>query len=203
MKVTGSVSGSASGLLSIEGDGDKIDVTQVLTEGTKIATITINEGTPEEESVDLYAPEGFSGSWNDLTDKPTLFSGSYNDLSNKPTYNGNTFTGNMFTYNFSTSEQRVGTWIDGKPLYQKTLTTLSNTTLVNTDYRQIEWDNEPSNIDVLVNAFISNESPNTAGLVRFAVDNDHIKGASYVSNYNFRANNIVTFLYTKSTDQVN
>lgn len=27
----------------------------------------------------------FSGSYNDLSDKPTLFSGSYNDLSNKPT----------------------------------------------------------------------------------------------------------------------
>ena len=27
----------------------------------------------------------FSGSWNDLTDKPTLFSGSWNDLTDKPT----------------------------------------------------------------------------------------------------------------------
>lgn len=26
----------------------------------------------------------FSGSWNDLTDKPVLFSGSYNDLTSKP-----------------------------------------------------------------------------------------------------------------------
>ena len=30
-------------------------------------------------------PTIFSGSWNDLTDKPTIFSGSYNDLSDKPT----------------------------------------------------------------------------------------------------------------------
>ena len=30
-------------------------------------------------------PTGFSGNYNDLTNKPTLFSGSYNDLSNKPT----------------------------------------------------------------------------------------------------------------------
>lgn len=27
---------------------------------------------------------GFSGSWNDLTDKPTLFSGEYNDLTGSP-----------------------------------------------------------------------------------------------------------------------
>ena len=30
-------------------------------------------------------PAGFSGDYNDLTNKPTLFSGNYNDLSNKPT----------------------------------------------------------------------------------------------------------------------
>ena len=30
-------------------------------------------------------PTGFSGNYNDLTNKPTLFSGSYNDLTNKPT----------------------------------------------------------------------------------------------------------------------
>ena len=29
--------------------------------------------------------DAFSGSWNDLADKPTLFSGSWNDLSDKPT----------------------------------------------------------------------------------------------------------------------
>jgi hypothetical protein len=31
-------------------------------------------------------PTLFSGSYNDLTNKPTLFSGSYNDLTNKPTF---------------------------------------------------------------------------------------------------------------------
>jgi len=30
-------------------------------------------------------PQGFSGDYNDLTNKPTLFSGDYNDLTNKPT----------------------------------------------------------------------------------------------------------------------
>ena len=35
-------------------------------------------------------PTGFSGNYNDLTNKPTLFSGSYNDLSDKPTiFSGN------------------------------------------------------------------------------------------------------------------
>ena len=34
---------------------------------------------------DLTDKPTFSGSYNDLTDKPTLFSGSYNDLTDKPT----------------------------------------------------------------------------------------------------------------------
>ena len=34
---------------------------------------------------DLTDKPSFSGSYNDLTDKPTLFSGSYNDLTDKPT----------------------------------------------------------------------------------------------------------------------
>jgi hypothetical protein len=34
---------------------------------------------------DIPLSNSFSGSYNDLTDKPTLFSGSYNDLTDKPT----------------------------------------------------------------------------------------------------------------------
>lgn len=50
--------------------------------GVKIdgTSITINNGVIS----------GFSGSYNNLTNKPTLFSGSYNDLTNKPTlFSGN------------------------------------------------------------------------------------------------------------------
>ena len=38
-----------------------------------------------QSAVDEINSKLFSGSYNDLTDKPTLFSGSYNDLTNKPT----------------------------------------------------------------------------------------------------------------------
>lgn len=79
------VNGSVAGVLAIEGEGADVTVTQILSSGTKIATITINEGKEDEQVVDLYAPTPFSGSYNDLTDKPDLFSGSYNDLTDKPT----------------------------------------------------------------------------------------------------------------------
>ncbi len=40
--------------------------------------------TPYYLSLRYTTTETFSGSYNDLTDKPTLFSGSYNDLTDKP-----------------------------------------------------------------------------------------------------------------------
>jgi len=45
------------------------------------ATVTVNDGTA---NVTISGGSNFSGSYNDLTNKPTLFSGSYTDLSNKP-----------------------------------------------------------------------------------------------------------------------
>lgn len=120
MRFNGDVLGSVAGMLEVTGDGDTVDVTPVVTSGTKIATIVVNEGSPEEESVDLYAPEGFSGDYNDLTNKPDLFSGSYGDLTDKPSLNGVLISGNMYTDNNSTDEIMIGTFIDGKPKYQKT-----------------------------------------------------------------------------------
>ena len=35
-------------------------------------------------------------------------------------YNGSLYSGNA-SHNYSTDEQVVGTWIDGKPLYEKTI----------------------------------------------------------------------------------
>lgn len=66
----------------------------------------------------VVLPAGFSGDYNDLTNKPTIFSGSYNDLTDKPTlfggdYNDLTGRPNIHdtidayldtTYRFITSE---------------------------------------------------------------------------------------------------
>lgn len=49
--------------------------------GSKVAT----ESYVDTAIANLPSGSSFSGSYNDLTDKPTLFSGSYNDLTNKPT----------------------------------------------------------------------------------------------------------------------
>lgn len=199
MRVTGSVSGSASGLLNVEGDGDKIEVTQVLSEGTKIATITINEGTEEEETIDLYAPEGFSGSWNDLTDKPTLFSGVYSDLSGKPYLNGNVISGNMYSDIYSTDEQIVGVWIDGKPLYKRTFSGLDSPT------NGYEWATlsgvDASTFDELVHlqayTYVNDKLTNVC-LAEYRIYNNNVQLSLVNSIFN-RTINVATLYYTKTT----
>ena len=56
----------------------------------------------------------------------------YADLSNKPSINNVTLIGNktgsdlgLGLETYSTTEQRIGTWINGKPLYEKTFTLTS------------------------------------------------------------------------------
>ena len=93
------LTGNVSGMLHLLGGGDNVTITQVVTSGTKIASITLNEGTPEEETIDLYSPNVVVN-YNDLQNIPSingnqlignktssqlgLFSGSYNDLTDKP-----------------------------------------------------------------------------------------------------------------------
>lgn len=48
-------------------------------------TLNLNHVHPQYVESDDLAEVATSGSYNDLSDKPTLFSGNYNDLSNKPT----------------------------------------------------------------------------------------------------------------------
>lgn len=127
MEFSGTLAGGLSGSMHFGSDGDTVDIDPIVTSGTKIATFTVNAGTEEEVSYDLYTPDTLS--WDDITDKPTLFSGVYGDLSSKPTLDGNVINGNMFTHNYSTSERRVGTWIDGKPLYEKTFTFITDSNI--------------------------------------------------------------------------
>ena len=192
------------------GSGSEIVVIPVVTSGTKIATITINAGTTQEENIDLYAPEGFSGSWNDLTDKPDLFSGSYNDLTDRPTLNGNTITGNMFTDVYNGNEQRVGTWIDGKPLYQKTVTF---TVVGDGAYKR--YDHGISNIDMIFidqSASFVYYGDSTYPLIGYGgiVQSSQMAVLVFSGGIDYRAGVecngatcYATFKYTKSTDSSN
>ena len=104
---------------------------------------------------------------------------------------------------YSEEEREIGVWIDGKPLYEKTLVTNTPTALTNNAWAVIPWENEPTNIETLVNTQMTGVCPNVWYTVRFSLENGHICGAS-VSNANFPESNVDTYVviqYTKSTDQ--
>ena len=65
--------------------------------------------------VKLPTAEGFSGSYNDLTDKPTLFSGNYNDLTGKLDTLARQFPDNREDLREYT--RRLQTIADASPLY--------------------------------------------------------------------------------------
>jgi len=96
--------------------------------------------------------------------------------------NGSVGGGGSHTY--STTEQVVGTWINGSPVYEIVLETDTQVQLNNTSWATIPWNNEPSDIDLLISAEIVRVCPNTNFILRFTLDGGHIKGASLVeSNY--------------------
>ena len=103
---------------------------------------------------------------------------------------------------YSTNEHVVGTWIDGKTLYEKTIYSTTQVQLVNTEWRTIPWVNAPSNVDVLIHAkFNSNVVPTLPALYRFYSDNGVIKGAA-AGTYDFPPSSAplyVTIQYTKTS----
>lgn len=103
---------------------------------------------------------------------------------------------------YSTTEQVVGTWIDGKPVYEIVLETDTQVQLNNTSWTTIPWNNEPTDIDLLISAEIVRMCPNTNVTMRFTLDSGHIKGASLVSGDYPAVSNIterVIIRYTKSS----
>ena len=85
--------------------------------GTANFTYSNSTGVFTYTPPDLSAYSTFSGSYNDLTDKPTLFSGSYDDLTNKPVQ----FSGD---YNDLTNKPTVPSGIDD--LNDVTISAVSN-----------------------------------------------------------------------------
>jgi hypothetical protein len=113
-------------------------VTQTLTEGTEIGEVN---GTK------LYAP---TGGGSDVTVTPITTTGTNiaNIAVNGTTYNlfaPSGGGGGSSGYNYSTEEQVIGTWIDGKTLYQKVLD--FNSTTINA---RVDHDVSSLNIETLV-----------------------------------------------------
>lgn len=107
--------------------------------------------------------------------------------------------------NYSTEEQRIGTWIDGKPLYQKTYITTTPS----------EYDKSISIIDIdmnmlvlQINGFVYNEGMNTLEIGLWWGSDNYISAYCDIATHSIRMkqhsyNSVpcyITLKYTKTTD---
>ena len=138
--------------------------------------------------------------WNDA--------GNYSNYATRPTNTSVLYciaTKNIFMdagSNYSTDELVVGTWIDGKPIYQKTWTGLNVAVGYNT------WTNVVNasslNIDRMILIKNLNRSDGhlifDGGGLEFFLDDDKYIKAEFSQNVNRRTIHTITIQYTKTTD---
>ena len=110
---------------------------------------------------------------------------------------GTTLVGSGF--NYSESEQIIGRWVDGKPIYQKTITNLSLAFTWSSQYHTTTPVISPliSDVDKIINCIIYSQSPWRAMPISATVRTDG--NWVFVGINDFTAN-IVTLQYTKTTD---
>lgn len=71
--------------LGIQPEGDYALESDIPTELSELTADSTHRVVTDTQITTWNNKSDFSGSYNDLTNKPTLFSGDYNDLTNKPT----------------------------------------------------------------------------------------------------------------------
>ena len=106
--------------------------------------------------------------------------------------------------NYSTTEQRIGTWINGKPLYQKTFQgTMPSTTNVNSDFCNVDITNY---IVISLNGFIKKANGmyiycnDACRMSMWATDNDLTIRCRAIEQETCNCIGYVTLQYTKTTD---
>ena len=146
----------------------------------------------------------FSGSYNDLTDKPTLFSGDYNDLSNKPTIptvptNVSAFTNDAgYITGYTETDPTVPSWAKAstKPTYTASeVGALPDTTVIPTESTVSGW-GFTKNAGTITGITMNGASKGTSGVVDLGTvitSHQDISGKENTSNK-------VTSLSSSSTD---
>lgn len=103
-------------------------------------------------------------------------------------------------YNYSTEEQVIGTWINGKPIYQRTININANAQEANT------WANYDTTIDFEIDELIDYiekaglTSISKCGQLAVTNNNGKLRIAIYHTTGYYAAVKSVTIQYTKTTD---
>lgn len=172
--------------------GSTVTWQQVQQSGTRIAVITI-----DGRSTDIYAPDGGS----DVEANP---SGAATDTLEKLRVGSTIYDLQNFIFLptlYGTTEAEVGVWKDNKPLYQKTIITNADLTVVNSEYRTVPTTATFSGIGELVDAeYVSTTGAvPDAGVINFKMVSDVLK-ASSIGETVIHSGAVITVRYTKSAD---
>ncbi|MCQ2576533.1 MAG: hypothetical protein MJ162_07295 [Treponema sp.] len=102
---------------------------------------------------------------------------------------------------YSTTETRIGTWIDGKPIYRIVLLCAKDTTLMSTGSWMVVsgWSETPPNIKDYVQVNLNGVS--YANRIDFSIEADKsLKFYCLASNVLIKAGSPLVLEYTKTTD---
>lgn len=183
------------------GGGSTVSITPTLSTGTKIADFEI-----DGESGELYAPTGGGGSANIWTGTMAEYEAQASQIPNDTLVNitddeGEIEVGGEY---YSTDERCVGTWTDGKPLYQKTIAFNAltsgannkiNNTITITNYKIIEFSGTVFLADG-VNELAIPYVTSSQQLSAFFSDGVYV----FVSSNLSVASGYLTIKYTKNSD---
>ena len=204
--------GSGTNSHTNQGSGDEVGIHQ---DGTYHSTSTdsnkqvrttyiptLNADTTKSNNMVYANGTSYSGSGILYTSRPTNTSVLYCIA-----------TKNIFMdagNNYSSDEVIVGTWIDGKPLYQKTITTTAPTVATAGTYVVVTVPHNVSNVDVIFTpcAFVKDNS-NIARMMPYTVNAGYqikanpgrssIQFTSAIKDFN-GCTCYITICYTKTTD---
>jgi hypothetical protein len=146
------------------------------------------------------ATRGFMGAWYEKDTGDIWFSTLYDrsDVSATFVVNYTKTTDSAISIgsdtDYSTTEKIVGTWIDGKPIYQKTVDLGSQQTL--TSQTWFETNIDCSNISTLVNVLCL-DSPYNVKAFNASIQNGTLKLMAFRSSEDYVR--VVTIQYTKTS----
>lgn len=208
------LSGSVAGNIQFESSGGStVTITPTLESGTKIADFTI-----DQESGVLYAPtpeppiEYTAGANIQISEENVISATdtTYTAGANIQISENNVISASGGGVNYSTEEQVVGTWIDGKPLYRKTVIksgTISQRETISLGIANVE------NIFLVSDASNLNNGETPLPLITGTDNNNNTGGFFDIqqsdTSFLFRIgsgmvgnveNAIITVQYTKTTD---
>lgn len=175
------------------GGGDTVIITPVVTSGTKIADVSVN-GVEK----DLYCPTPPAPTEVDIT--PVQQSGTKIATIGVNGVNTDLYAPESGGHEYSTTEHVVGVWIDGRPIYEKTFTVITDS--------NIYYIPNTTDIDHLISISGYANKDNNEFYIPYNDSADYISIAYienngmriYTSIYFVGAQYVINAQYTKSTD---